>query len=460
MKSTAAMLLHGLRLNVLAGIQLATFLPVNRHDFRVSPGDFAVLAAFNLLIWLAGGMLRGGFPGYVNFSALPVALAEMPLTLCAGLVVATLYRRRELLLGLAVPLISSELLFEIAASAIVIAFRHAGADFTPAAQIIGYLAYLAWVLAIVLRSLLVAAGWRKPQFVYGALLLTGLFLFLVNIMPRTELWAPDSEDAGGTRPAQASILQEEVFHAQGGLLDARLAAIEAERPGKADLYFLGFAPFGSQDVFAKEALTVLRLMQERFDTAGRSLLLANDPATLRELPIASVTNLRASLGQLGRVMDTEEDVLFLFISTHGSENRELAVELQPLQLAQLTPTALARMLHDSGIKWKVLVISACYSGGYIEPLKDDNTLIITATDAANTSFGCENGRDFTYFGKAYFDEALRRTKSFAGAFEQAKQAVAERERAEKLTPSNPQMHVGAAIKDKLAVLQQRLEKRQ
>jgi hypothetical protein len=115
------------------------------------------------------------------------------------------------------------------------------------------------------------------------------------------------------------------------------------------------------------------------------------------------------------------------------------------------------MLHDSGIKWKVLVISACYSGGFIEPLKDENTLIITATDAKSQSFGCDNGEDFTWFGRAYFDEALSRTRSFSEAFDIARVTVAQREREQKFPPSDPQMYVGAAIKDKLAALQQRLE---
>ena len=115
------------------------------------------------------------------------------------------------------------------------------------------------------------------------------------------------------------------------------------------------------------------------------------------------------------------------------------------------------MLHASGIKWKVLVISACYSGGFIEPLKDDNTLIITATDANNQSFGCGNGEKLTWFGKAYFDGALRRTRSFAEAFGFARQEVAQREREQNFTASNPQMHVGAAIRDKLAGLEARLK---
>jgi hypothetical protein len=455
MKSTAAMLLQGLKHNLKAGMRLAAFLPVSRYDFRVSPGDFVLLWAFNLLAWLAGGMLRGGFPGYVDFGALPTALAEIPLMLLASLIIASLYRKRDLLLALALFLISPGALFELVSSAIVIALRFAGAETAPVLQLTAYVVYLLWVLAVALRALWVAAGWHRRQFVHGSVLLLVLFVFLLNYMPRTEFWAVYREVSADT--TQSPILQEDVFHAQGGLLGANLAALRPQRAGMADLYFVGFAPYGTQDVFGKELQTVSRLMRERFDAAGRSLLLSNDPATLGDLPIASATNLRAALERVGQIMDADEDVLFLYITTHGSEDGELSVELEPLELSQIRPAALSRMLHDSGIKWKVLVISACYSGGFIESLKDENTLIITATDADNQSFGCDSGEDFTWFGKAYFDEALRRTRSFTEAFEFARQALAQREREQKLTASNPQMYVGAAIKDKLAGLEARLK---
>ena len=454
MKSTAALLLQGLKHNLRAGMRLAAFLPVSRYDFRVSPGDFVLLWAFNLFAWLTGGMLRGGFPGYVDFGALPTALAEIPLVLLASLIIASLYRKRELLLALALFLISPDALFELVSSAIVIALRFAGAETPPVLQLTAYAVYLLWVLAVALRALWVAAGWHRRQFVHGSVLLVVLFVFLLNYMPRTEFWAAYREVSADT--TQSPILQEDLFHAQGGLLDANLAALQPQRAGMADLYFVGFAPYGTQDVFGKELHAVSRLMRERFDAAGRTLLLSNDPATLGDLPIASATNLRAALERVGQIMDADEDVLFLYITTHGSEDGELSVELEPLELSQITPAALSRMLHDSGIKWKVLVISACYSGGFIEPLKDENTLIITATDASNQSFGCNNGEDFTWFGKAYFDEALRRTRSFTEAFGFASQAVAQREREQKLPPSNPQMYVGAAIKNKLAGLEARL----
>jgi hypothetical protein len=155
-------------------------------------------------------------------------------------------------------------------------------------------------------------------------------------------------------------------------------------------------------------------------------------------------------------MDADEDLLFLYITTHGSAEGELSVELPPLELSQIRPAALAQMLHASDIKWMVLVISACYSGGFIEPLKDVNTLIITATDAENQSFGCGNGEKLTWFGKAYFDDALRRTRSFTEAFGFARQEVTQREREQRFTASNPQMYVGVQMREKLRGLEARL----
>jgi hypothetical protein len=105
------------------------------------------------------------------------------------------------------------------------------------------------------------------------------------------------------------------------------------------------------------------------------------------------------------------------------------------------------------------VISACFSGGFIEPLKDDNTLIITAADAFHSSFGCEYDSDYTWFSQAFYDEALSETFSFVDAFEAAKEAVGDRERAEGYPPSNPQMSMGGAMRKKLAALEKRLAAR-
>jgi hypothetical protein len=78
-----------------------------------------------------------------------------------------------------------------------------------------------------------------------------------------------------------------------------------------------------------------------------------------------------------------------------------------------------------------------------------HTIVITAAAPDRTSFGCESGRDFTYFGEAFFRDALAKTASFTEAFEIARRIVTQREAAERLPASQPQISVGRSIAELL-----------
>jgi hypothetical protein len=448
------MLWHDLRQNLLAGTRLALFLPVRALDFRVSIGRYVALVFASLAFWLVGGMLHTGFPGTVDFGALTVALAEIPLLLGACLLAARLFREEQLAVAFAVLLVATDPVFEVAGIAVQVA---TGADaMAPYAGAVDW-ALIVWGFAVLLRTQYVLTGWRGLPSVLAFGLFVGLFATFLAVFPRTELWIPARD--GRDEAAGPRLTEEEVFHRQGILLDEQLAALSPERRGVVDLYFVGVAGDGKQDTFYSELVSIKDLLDERFDTEGRSIGLVNNPATLKEYPIATVSNLRSTLAHLGNTINTDEDIVFLHIATHGSDDYRLALDLPPLELAQLTPTVLARMFADSGIKWKVIVISACFSGGFIEPLKDDNTLVITAADAFHSSFGCEYDSDYTWFSQAFYEEALSETFSFVEAFEAAKEAVGDRERAEGYPPSNPQMSIGSAMRKKLAALEKRLAAR-
>jgi hypothetical protein len=444
----------GLVANLLAGARLVLFRPVTASDFAVGPAQFVALAAFNVALAALGAFLRNGVPGTLDLDALQVVLAQFALVLLFALAIAHVVGRPESFLLLATMLIAGDAVFEVVAA--VLHFVSAEGLVGETVFGVAGLAYLGWGFVTMVRALRVAIPWQRPQSVYAVGLLAVLFGLFVSGWLRADLWV--AEDEGGDAQAEGglSIVQEEVFHRQQTLLDDQLDALKPERPGETDLYFLGVAPNAPQDVFVREMATVRALFDERFGTRGRSLVLANSPATLADTPIASVTQLRYALAEIGRIMNPDEDVLFLFISTHGDAEHQLAFELDPLALDPLTPTALARMLHDAGVKWRVIVISACYSGGFVAPLEDPSAIVITAADADSTSSGCENGNDFTYFGRAYFDEALRETHSFAKAFEAARRAIAEREQREHLAPSSPQMFVGAAIGERLTRIEAQL----
>jgi hypothetical protein len=142
----------------------------------------------------------------------------------------------------------------------------------------------------------------------------------------------------------------------------------------------------------------------------------------------------------------------LFLTSHGSEDG-LEVQNGSLPLAQLAPADLQEALDTAGIRYRVVVVSACYAGVFLEGLKNDNTAVITAADATHTSFGCEEDRDLTWFGEAFLKDALPQASSLEDAFQRARTLIAQREDAEHQVHSNPQFFLGEGLKRKLAALE-------
>lgn len=289
----------------------------------------------------------------------------------------------------------------------------------------------------------------------ATLLILGLaFAAAVSSSPRAEPAAPVSLPPGedlltpAAAAAMAALNVEEVYYRQDALLTNALDRLKPQRPGRTDLYFLGFASFAYQDVFLNEVRSARALFDRAYDTDGRSLLLVNNLDTLGETPLASAHNLQAAVNGLARVMDPDEDIAVIFLTSHGAPER-LAVEFGPLGLNDLSPGALRAMLDAAGIGWRVIIVSACYSGSFIDELQSERTVVMTAARADRTSFGCEAGNQFTYFGEALFDQALRGGGPLITGFQTAARAIAVREQAEGLRPSLPQMTLGAAIAAKL-----------
>jgi hypothetical protein len=108
-------------------------------------------------------------------------------------------------------------------------------------------------------------------------------------------------------------------------------------------------------------------------------------------------------------------------------------------------------LDAAKIRYRIVSVSACYSGSWIGPLATAGTLVMTAADAEHTSFGCGRQSELTYFGRAMFDEQLRRTWSFEDAHAAARASIEQREREAGKTDgfSNPQISVGDDIRAQL-----------
>jgi hypothetical protein len=268
----------------------------------------------------------------------------------------------------------------------------------------------------------------------------------LDVIP--DVWIPleaQTAEPGGDLADGESLLFE-----QAGRIDQSLAAVGRDTSANPKIFFVGFAGVGEEKVFAQEVGLASRVLAERYDIAGRSLSLINDQRDLERAPLATLSGLKYALRGLGRHMNLDQDVLFLSISSHGAEDGRIIVSNSQLPLNDLTDEDLADALRESGIQWRVIIISACYAGGFIDGLRDPKTIIITAAAADRTSFGCSNDRDLTYFGEAFYRDALPTARSLRGAFETAKAAIAARERLEHVTPSDPQAYFGRAMEEKLA----------
>ncbi|WPC04553.1 C13 family peptidase [Pseudomonas benzenivorans] len=229
---------------------------------------------------------------------------------------------------------------------------------------------------------------------------------------------------------------------QGRLLAEAIAAVPASTP-RIELYALTLAGDGKQSVFQREADYVARLLGERFAARG-SLTLVNHRDHLADRPLATRESLRRAVQALAE-RSGPEDLVFLYLTSHGSPQHELNLDQPRLQLADLAADELATLLQPLRERHKVLVISACYAGGFIPKLQDDKTLVMAAARADRVSFGCSEENDFTYFGRALFAEALQQTDDLQRAFELAKARVAEREAADGFEPSEPQIWAPQAV---------------
>jgi hypothetical protein len=176
--------------------------------------------------------------------------------------------------------------------------------------------------------------------------------------------------------------------------------------------------------------------------------LVNHPDNLSErpyAPLATYDNLYDTLARIGKLMDPKEDVLLLFVTTHGTEDHTLYVKIGDDEEDFITPEDLREALDDAGIRNRVIVLSACYSGGFIPKLKTPDTMVITAARADRPSFGCGNTADATYFGKAWLVDALNQTDDFELAYRIAAGEITAREKAEGERPSMPQLWRGGRI---------------
>lgn len=233
---------------------------------------------------------------------------------------------------------------------------------------------------------------------------------------------------------------------QDEMLAETIAGLEPQRPGVRDIYFVGVAGWGDQDVFRLEVRAVRSLFERSFDARDRAVSLVNHRKTMDQVPLATHETIEKTLMAVADHMDRDEDLLVLFMTSHGAEWDGFSLTLNGNDFGRLRTGQLARMLGASRARNRVVVVSSCYSGQFVPALAEENTLLITSSASDRSSFGCTADAEWTWFGQAYFRDALPKHRNFAKAFEEAKKLVRKREDASDYTRSVPQIRMGDNIR--------------
>jgi hypothetical protein len=439
--------------NLTAGLRLALFLRVARLSFRVDVAQLLILFALSALLDVGADWVRYGPDAHFSWLGAGNELFSGALMMLTSALLALALRQPHLAVTIPVLALSAYPLLLVALTVPAAVQRWAQ---LPLLDLPMVWLVLGWVVLVLVRAVAVALA-PRPRLAWPKALAGGLVLaapiWYSPLLTNTETWWRQPSIHGVMDPNYPSAASEAVLTGQQDLLDDALAELDDERAGRTDLYFVGFAGDGTEDVFRRDVLAAQRVMDERWDTSGRSIALINSPRTLLDTPMATVTHLRAVLEEIAAAINPAEDVVMLYLSSHGRP-REFQVSMPPLELAPITPPVLRKLLDDSGIRWRIVVVSACYSGSFVDALADEQTLVVTASQADRTSFGCGHQSASTYFGEAFFEQGMAKSDTVLGAFEIAQKRVAEREARNRVSPpSNPQISVGKEMASKLRELE-------
>ncbi len=419
-------------------LRLLTLRPAERLPALASDRVLALLGALAFGLWAAIDRWEAGPDARFDI----YGLAGLALPILAVLLLALVLSRRSrpqvpfrqtllVLLTVISPLLAAGALID----------QYASPQAATSLQILALL----YAAVCVARALSHWSGSAQP----GALLLA-LVLLLgygwladgADVAPT--LWPVPAAGDAADETASPEVAEPLLFD-QRARIDDALDGIAPSDAADPEVFFVGFAGVAEQRVFSEEIKLAARVIGRRYGSAARQLLLINDRRDLDTYPLASLSALTYALDGLAEKMDLDRDVLFLALSSHGSSDPELSVSNGTLPLEPITGEGLAAALRDSGIKWRVIVISACYAGAFIDALKDDHTIVITAAEADRTSFGCADDRDLTYFGEAFYRDSLPLADSLRQAFGLAALEISRREQQQHLTPSRPQAFFGSDI---------------
>jgi hypothetical protein len=183
---------------------------------------------------------------------------------------------------------------------------------------------------------------------------------------------------------------------------------------------------------------------ERRGFSAENVLQFSADADRRAEPATKPAQIAQILAGLTRLAGTARDGCLIYLTSHGSPDGVVLGEFL------VPPPIMAAMAAKAcGKRPTIVVISACFSGGFVPALQGPDRMVITAARRDRSSFGCGEGDRYPFFDGCML-EAVPAARDFIALARAARACVARRERAQRLAPaSEPQIFVGGDIRRRL-----------
>ena len=292
------------------------------------------------------------------------------------------------------------------------------------------------VFVFALIFLVVRLGWR------------GLGAFAAFVFPTALIALPWFATLGAPPAVDDEVAffdpdVEMIYAAQETLMDAQTSALRPGVENTPELFAVLGAGYPFEGVFRREVEAVGSLLSDRFAAKGRVISLINDDADQTSYPLMNRVNLQAALRTVAKAMNPE-DIALVFLTSHG-EPGALLTRFDQIISRDISAFDLNAALEEAGIGNAVIILPACYSGSFVDELRAPDRLILTGSDAQSVSFGCNDQNEWTEWGRAFFVDALSKTRDFRAAALLAQGNVTVREKEEGLPASSPQIVEGDRI---------------
>jgi Peptidase C13 family len=232
------------------------------------------------------------------------------------------------------------------------------------------------------------------------------------------------------------------------LLKQQFEAAEQQRSSKPEgrIIFAGFAMHSQSKAFRSDVVTTEKSILSIDPNA--IIFKLNNPAFGQDAdwPYSTTQNIEQVLKKVS-AMARPEDKVVVLMSTHGNVD-VLAVNFNKNAYPHVSPKVLNEWLGGLRGKPTLLLLSACHSGSFVQPLSGPSRVILAAAAKDRTSFGCQFHSNNTYFIDALMNQPSLLDRSLEQLMDQAKIIIDKKESDQKLSPpSLPQSSVGFAAKD-------------